>query len=125
MSSCIFIEGLIQISGVISISENMSSIVSAFEELKYSSKIIWMLQGTHYSVVCILYFAAAATASIFSFTTFNFCLPYFVELTLCLVGTSKTAKETFLESQSVFYWLDVFLVPSHVNTSSDYYSKQF
>jgi len=31
---------------VFSISENMTSIVSAFEELKYSSKVIWMLQGT-------------------------------------------------------------------------------
>jgi len=28
------------------ISDNMTNIVSAFEEMKYSSKIIWMLQGT-------------------------------------------------------------------------------
>ena len=34
------------------ISDNMTNIVSAFEEMKYSSKIIWMLQGTDHSYTC-------------------------------------------------------------------------
>ena len=45
----------ILMTGVISISENMTNIVSAFEELKYSSKIIWMLQGTDFSLSVFLY----------------------------------------------------------------------
>ena len=49
-SSCHSTQNWHLISYVTAISENMTNIVSAFEELKYSSEIIWMLQGTSLSV---------------------------------------------------------------------------